>query len=291
VEDSVIADRLAEIEALMQRPDFWLQKEQAQQIVKEYQELKEAALGVGKYDKREAILTIFAGAGGDDAEDFVRILFNMYQRFIERQGWFSRILHDHETDHGGYRTVTLEVDGKNAYGMLKNESGVHRLVRISPFSATKKRHTSFAMVEFVPKFEEIGEIDIPEGDIRVEFAKSSGAGGQNVNKRETAVRVIHIPTNISVHISSERSQQQNRQKALALLTGKLYHVAKEQRKKEEQGLSVSSTVAAEWGSQIRSYVFHPYQLVKDHRTNVELRDVDRVLDGDLDAFIEAEARL
>jgi peptide chain release factor 2 len=288
VNESDYKERLVEIEDLMQKPDFWADKDRAQDIVKEYQELKDAAAGVGKYDKGDAVLTIFAGAGGDDAEDFVRILLNMYEKFIEREGWSFRVLDEHSTDHGGYRTVTLQIEGKNAYGTLKNESGVHRLVRISPFNAAKKRHTSFVMVEFVPKFEEVTEIEIPEGDIRVEFAKSSGAGGQNVNKRETAVRVIHIPTNLSVHISSERSQQQNREKALALLSGKLYHRAKERQKQEESGLSVSTNTAAEWGSQIRSYVFHPYQMVKDHRTNVEMRDVDKVLDGDLDAFIEAE---
>lgn len=286
-----IQKKLADIERAMAHPDFWSDKDRAQQTIKEYQELKDSAEGVGAYDKGDAILTLFAGAGGDDAEDFARILLDMYTRFIENRGWSVRRLDDHETDHGGFRTVTIEIQGKGVYGELKNESGVHRLVRISPFSATKKRHTSFVMVEFVPKLEKTGATEIPESDIRVEFSKSSGAGGQNVNKRETAVRVVHIPTNIAVHISSERSQAQNREKALALLSGKLYHMEEARRKKEAQGLSVSSTVSAEWGSQIRSYVFHPYQMVKDHRTGVEIRDVDRVLAGDLDEFIAAERSL
>ena len=291
MEESDIQERLAAIEAQMTAPDFWTDKEKAQEIVKEYQELKDAAEGVGKYDKGDAVLTIFAGAGGDDAEDFVRILLDMYEKFVTGKGWSYKTLHDHETDHGGFRTVTIEVAGKGVYGTLKHESGVHRLVRISPFNAAKKRHTSFVMVEIVPKFEKPAEIDIPESDIRVEFSKSGGAGGQNVNKRETAVRVVHIPTNISVHISSERSQQQNREKALALLSAKLYHREEARRKKEAEGLSVSATTSAEWGSQIRSYVFHPYQMVKDHRTGVEVRDVDKVLAGDIDAFIEAEQKL
>ena len=275
----------------MQTPTFWSDKDAAQAAIREYQELKDAVAGVGKYDKGDAVLSLYAGAGGDDAEDFVRILLNMYLRFFDDHGWRSTILHEHENDHGGYRNITLEVSGKQAYGTLKNESGVHRLVRISPFNASKKRHTSFALVEFVPKLEEVRELDIPESELQIEFAKSGGAGGQNVNKRETAVRIVHLPTNSSVHISSERSQAQNKEKALALLRGKLYHIQEEQRKKEEQGLSVSSTTQAEWGSQIRPYVLHPYQLVKDHRTHVEVRDVDTVLDGQIDLFIEAEKTL
>jgi peptide chain release factor 2 len=284
--------RLKKIEAQMRQADFWSDKEKAQAIIKEYSELKETIAGVGKYDKGDAIMTIFAGAGGDDAEDFARMLFEMYAKFIQNKGWAFFVLHENENDHGGFRNITVEISGKNAYGTLKNESGVHRLVRISPFNASKKRHTSFVMVEVVPKLEKISEEDIPEQDVRIEFSKSGGAGGQNVNKRETAVRVVHLPTNISVHISSERSQQQNREKALALLRGKLYHMREEMRKKEEKGLSVSATTSAEWGSQIRSYVLHPYKMVKDHRTGVEARDVEKVLErGEIDEFVEAERNL
>ena len=178
-------------------------------------------------------------------------------------------MHKNENDHGGYRNITLEVSGKNAYGTLKNESGVHRLVRISPFNAKKLRHTSFSMVEVIPKFEKVGD----------------------VNKRETAVRVVHIPTNLAVHVESERSQAQNKERALAMLEAKLYKLQDEERKAKEKGMYVSKTTSIEWGSQIRSYVLHPYKMVKDHRTDVEVRDVDKVLNGELDEFIEAERGL
>lgn len=286
------AQKIEEYEAAMQRPDFWADKDAAQRMVREYQELKDAVVGGGKYEKGEAVLTIFSGAGGDDAEDFARMLFEMYQKFIAKQGWSLFIVHEHKNDDDGYKSVTVEINGAGAYGMLKNESGVHRLVRISPFNASKKRHTSFVMVEVVPKLEKAGMAEIPEQELRFEFARSGGAGGQNVNKRETAVRVVHIPTNLSVHASSERSQQANREKALAILRGKLYHRDEELRKKEARGLSVSATTSAEWGSQIRSYVLHPYRMVKDHRTNVETSNVEAVLGrGDLEEFIEAEKNL
>jgi peptide chain release factor 2 len=286
-------ERLEEIEKGMQDPAFWSDKTKAQEIIREYNELKDAAAGVDKYDRGGAIMTIFAGAGGDDAEDFARMLYEMYDKYIASSGWTSKILHDHATDAGGYRSITLEIEGKNVYGTIKNESGVHRLVRISPFNASKKRHTSFVMVEVVPKIDQITkEFDIPEGDIKIEFAKSGGPGGQNVNKRETAVRAVHVPSNISVHVSSERSQQANRDKALAILKAKMYHSMQEAKKREERGLSISSTTSAEWGNQIRSYVLHPYQMVKDHRTGVEVRDISKILErGELDEFIEAEQSL
>ncbi|MEK7134257.1 MAG: PCRF domain-containing protein [Patescibacteria group bacterium] len=283
--------RIAEIEAAMALPDFWSDKAAAQAMIKELGELKDAREGVGKYDKGDAVLTIIAGAGGDDAEDFARMLREMYERYFARRGWSARVLHQNENDHGGYRNITVEVSGKNAYGTLKNESGVHRLVRISPFSSKSLRHTSFALVEFIPKFEkaEARDIEIPEQDIRVEFARSSGPGGQNVNKRETAVRVVHIPTNLAVHCEAERSQERNRERALEILRGKLYKKMEEDRKKAQEGAYVAKTMEIEWGSQIRSYVLHPYQMVKDHRTNVEVRNTDKVLeDGDIDEFIEAE---
>jgi peptide chain release factor 2 len=179
------------------------------------------------------------------------------------------------------------------YGTIKNESGVHRLVRISPFNANAKRHTSFSLVEIVPEFtKNDGVIEIPPEDIRFEFSKSGGPGGQNVNKRETAVRVVHIPTNLAVHVTTERSQEQNKEKALEILRGKLFKKQEEDREKEKAGLSISKTTEIEWGSQIRSYVLHPYKQVKDHRTGVEVHDIDKVLeDGELDVFIEAEKEL
>lgn len=293
-EKEKISERVAEIERAMLAPDFWTNKEKAQTLIKELQDLKSAQEGNGKYDKGDAILTIIAGAGGDDAEDFARMLREMYERYFTSRGWSVRVLHQNENDHGGYRNLTLEVSGKDTYGTLKNESGVHRLVRISPFSAKSLRHTSFVLVEFIPKFEKAStrDFEIPEQDIRVEFARSSGPGGQNVNKRETAVRVVHIQTNIAVHCDSERSQAQNREIAMDILRGKLYKKMEEDRKKEQEGAYISKTMEIEWGNQIRSYVLHPYQMVKDHRTGVEVRDIGKVLeDGEIDAFIQAEKAL
>lgn len=277
----------------MSTPDFWNDKNKAQAVIKEIGELKEKLAGVGKYDKGNAVMTIFSGAGGDDAEDFSRMLLEMYFKYFRRMRWETKILHENKNDHGGYRNVTLEIAGKNSYGTLKNESGVHRLVRVSPFNAKKLRHTSFSMVEVIPDFRgniaKESDIEISDKDIRVEFSRSSGPGGQNVNKRETAVRVIHIPTNIAVHIESERSQEQNRDKAMEILRAKLYKRLDNERKAKESGMYISKTTEIEWGNQIRSYVLHPYKMVKDHRTGVETADVSSVLEeGNLDKFIEAE---
>lgn len=282
---------LTEIEDRMQQADFWANKEEAQAVIKRYEEVKEELAGGGKHDKSNAIITIFSGAGGDDAEDFSRILLEMYFKYVEKQGWQIIPMHANENDHGGYRNVTFLVEGKNAYGILRNESGVHRLVRLSPFNSKKQRHTSFSLVEVIPEFKKTKNIDIPDDDLEIEFSKSSGPGGQNVNKRETAVRIVHNPTGISASSDSERTQLANKEKALALLEGKLYRRAEEVRLEKEKNLYVSKTTDNEWGSQIRSYVLHPYKLVKDHRTEVEVRDIEAVLDGQLDEFIEAEKDL
>ncbi|MFH1473096.1 MAG: peptide chain release factor-like protein [bacterium] len=291
------------LEAKISSADFWSNKDTAQATIRELQELKDELSGVGKYDKGGAIMTIFSGAGGDDAEDFSRILLEMYLKYFSKKGWISSVLHKNENDHGGYRNITLEImhpstsSGSGPYGVLKNESGVHRLVRLSPFNASQKRHTSFSMVEVIPKFDlpagpgRRESQKIPEGDIRVEYSKSSGPGGQNVNKRETAVRVVHIPTNLAVHVESERSQAQNKEKALCMLEAKLYKLMETKRLAKEKGMYVSKSTQIEWGNQIRSYVFHPYKMVKDHRTNVEVRDVEKILGGEIDEFIRAEKNL
>lgn len=286
--------KLAELETEMVTTDFWSDKMHAQAVIKEIAELKAKIAGVGKYDRGNAVMTIFSGAGGDDAEDFSGMLVRMYLKFFEKQNFEVKFLHENKNDHGGYRNITLEIHGKSAYGMLKNESGVHRLVRISPFNAKQLRHTSFSMVEVIPDFKDSGsdEVVIPADDIRVEFSRSSGPGGQNVNKRETAVRVVHIPTGIAVHVETERSQEQNREKAVQILKGKLFKKQDDERKATESGMYISKTTEIEWGNQIRSYVLHPYKMVKDHRTNVETSNVDAVLeDGEIMEFIEAEKEL
>ena len=287
--------QLAELEEAMVQPDFWLNKDRAQATLRKIQELKAEIAGEGKYDAGNAVMTIFSGAGGDDAEDFSGMLLNMYLKYCDKHNFGVTMLHQNENDHSGYRNVTIEITGKSAYGTLKNESGVHRLVRISPFNAKALRHTSFSMVEVIPEFAKQNgkaeDMDIPDDDLRVEFSRSSGPGGQNVNKRETAVRVVHIPTNLAAQSDNERSQAQNKEKALSILYGKIYKALEEDRIKKEKGMYISKTTQIEWGNQIRSYVVHPYKMVKDHRTGVETSNVDAVLAGDLDEFIEAEKDL
>ena len=287
-----IAKRISEIEAAMMAGDFWTDKVKAQAMIKEMQELRDSLEGLGKYDKKSALITIFSGAGGDDAEDFTRMLFEMYMKYAGNAGYGLSIIDETPADSGGYRTISFELSGKGAYGRLKNESGVHRLVRISPFNSNGKRETSFSMAEVTPVPDQSDEIEIRPDDLDIQFSRSGGAGGQNVNKRDTAVRITHKPTGITAHASSERSQEANRGKALDVIKGKFIKKLEAEHKDTVDDLSVSKTVENEWGSQIRSYVLHPYQMVKDHRTDVEIRDVDKVLkNGEIEEFLDAEKEL
>ena len=291
--DKEILKKIEEIEHRMQDADFWNDKDKAQALLRELAVLRAEHAEAGKYEKGNAIITIFSGAGGDDAEDFSRILFEMYQKYIVKKGWSLYLIHKNDNDHGGFRNITFEVEGKGAYGLLKNESGVHRLVRISPFNAKKLRHTSFSMVEVIPKFEKThtSDIELPDKELQISIARAGGPGGQNVNKRETAVRIVHLPTKLSVHVTSERSQAQNKEKALDILRGKIFKLREDERIAKEKGMYISKTTDAEWGNQIRSYVLHPYKMVKDHRTDVETAQIDTVLAGGIDVFIEAEKSL
>ena len=268
-------------------------EEVAKEILKSTKQLEEnienlqlETLLSGKYDRNNAILTLHPGAGGTESQDWAEMLYRMYTRWAAKKGYEVKELDYLEGEEAGIKSVTFEVVGENAYGYLKGEMGVHRLVRISPFDAGGRRHTSFASLEVLPEITDDIQIDINPDDLRVDTYRASGAGGQHINKTSSAVRITHIPTNIVVACQSERSQIQNRETAMRMLKSKLLNLKEKEQKETIEELKGNQKDIA-WGSQIRSYVFCPYTLVKDHRTNYEVGNVESVMDGDLDGFIEA----
>jgi peptide chain release factor 2 len=264
--------------------------EEIETSINEFEEglasLRLQTLLTGEYDKNNAILTFHAGAGGTEAMDWVSMLVRMYTRWTERHGFKTQVLDFLDGDEAGLKSATLSIEGENAYGYLKSESGVHRLVRVSPFDASGRRHTSFASLEVMPEISDDNNIEIKEEDIKMDVFRSSGAGGQHINKTSSAVRLTHIPTGIVVACQNERSQFQNREKAMKMLKSKLLEIKeREHLEKIDDIKGVQKEIA--WGSQIRSYVFMPYTLAKDHRTGFESGNINAVMDGDLDGFINA----
>ncbi|AAD36646.1 peptide chain release factor RF-2 [Thermotoga maritima MSB8] len=269
-------------------------QEMAQHVEEIVQELEGAVKKLeleiilnGKYDPNNAYLSVHPGAGGTESQDWAQMLLRMYMRWAERKGFDVEIVEFQPGEEAGIKDATILIKGEYAYGYLKHESGVHRLVRISPFDAARRRHTSFASVNVIPEIDDDVDIEIRPEDLKIETFRASGHGGQYVNKTESAVRITHLPTGIVVSCQNERSQHQNKQTALKILKAKLYQLEMEKKRREIQEIQ-GELKDISWGNQIRSYIFHPYTMVKDHRTGVETANVDAVMDGDIDMFIEAE---
>jgi len=288
----VLNQRIADALELAQLDDEALFTEldkETTAIEEQIDDLEFTAMLSGSYDRGNALLAIHAGAGGTDSQDWAEMLQRMYLRWCENHNYETEVLDLTPGEEAGIKSITISVDGQFAYGYLRPEKGVHRLVRLSPFDAAHRRHTSFALVEVLPQIEDDAEVQIDSSDLRIDTYRSAGAGGQNVQKNDTAVRITHLPTGIVVTCQNERSQAQNRENAMRVLRARLYDIRQEQLEEKIAELR-GDYIKAEWGSQIRSYVLHPYQMVKDHRTNFEMGNSQGVLDGDLDGFIEAYLR-
>jgi peptide chain release factor 2 len=284
--------RFADTLELLKLNDYGLRSELEKEVADLEAEVAKRELSAmlsGGYDQGNALLAIHSGAGGIDAQDWAQMLERMYLRWAEKHDYQTEILDFSEGEEAGIKSATIAVNGRYAYGYLRPEKGVHRLVRLSPFDAAHRRHTSFALVEVLPQVEDDTEVDINPDDLRIDVFRSSGAGGQNVQKNATAIRITHIPTGIVVTCQNERSQLQNRENAMRVLRARLLE-RKQQAQAEEIAELRGEYTKAEWGSQIRSYVLHPYQMVKDHRTDYEVGNTQAVLNGDIDGFIEAYLR-
>lgn len=296
---------VASIQKQMSEPRFWDNREKATELsqklsalndiisrfdsastAEDLSQLEKEGLLSGEYDSKNAIIAFHAGAGGTEAQDWAQMLERMYLRFAEKRGWKATILHESQGEEVGIKSATIEIKGHNAFGYLKGEAGVHRLVRISPYDADKARHTSFALVEVIPEMDEVEDIEIDDKDIRVDVFKASGHGGQGVNTTDSAVRITHLPTNIVVSVQNERSQLQNREMALKILKSRLKQRQLESKRNKTNELR-GEFQPVEWGSQIRSYVLQPYQQVKDHRTECTSVNPTAVLGGDINKFIDA----
>ena len=301
IEDTVsqiedLESRLGDLDVLIEmyeeEPDEDLLREAEEDVTsleKELEALRLATLLDGKYDGNNAIISVHAGSGGTDAQDWAELLLRMYTRYCEKKKYKAKMISLQDDTEGGIKSATLLVEGKNAYGYLKNEKGVHRLVRISPFDSSGRRHTSFASLDVVPEIDDDVDVEINPDDLRIDTYRSSGAGGQHVNTTDSAIRITHIPTNIVVTCQNERSQVQNKATAMKLLMSKLVELKEQEQKKTLDELKGDYSQIT-WGSQIRSYVFHPYKMVKDHRTGAEVGNVDAVMDGDLDYFINEKLK-